>query len=124
MRGGRRGYPRKKLKAVARAWAQPGGGGGTADDDDPSQRAIDAHLSRRANKGDATIAIHLDEQDSVALFFALGSQWRWHPMAGARTGLDYAAVSATAKMAGIKMTPARFADLRTMEGAALAAWNR
>jgi hypothetical protein len=119
-----RGDPLKKLRSVARAWASPGTGDGAAEDDDPNRDAIEAHLAQRAGPRDDDIDIHPDEQDSVALFFALASQWRWHPMAGARTGLDYAAVAATATMAGIAMTPARFADLRIMEGAALAVWNR
>lgn len=113
--------------AVARAWARPGRDGGKADDEDDTRDAIEAHLAKRRGTQTArpeAIPIHQDEVDSVALFFALGSQWRWHPMAGVRTGLDYAAVAATAKMTGIKMTPIIFADLRTMEGAALAAWSR
>ena len=45
-------------------------------------------------------------------------------MIGARTGLDYTAIPAVAAMTGLAMTAERFADLRIMEGAALAAWNQ
>lgn len=65
------------------------------------------------------IALAPDEVEPVTLFLMLGSQWRHHAMSGLRLGLDYAAIPATAAMAGIAMTPALFADLRVMEGAAL-----
>ena len=69
------------------------------------------------------IEIAPDEVDTVALFFALGTQWRWIavPMSGAilRVGLDYAALAVTAVACGVTMTPAIFADIRVMEGAAL-----
>lgn len=53
---------------------------------------------------------------TVHLFAALGTQWR----VGA-TGLDYAAIAPTARLMGIKLTPARFAGLRVMEAATLEA---
>jgi len=58
----------------------------------------------------------------VQLFLALSTQWRVHPMAGARLGLEYGAVRQTADMLGIAVTPDLFDDLRVMEGAALAAF--
>jgi hypothetical protein len=58
------------------------------------------------------------------LFFALSSQWRLHALSGARLGIDYSAVPATAAMLDIEMTPGLFGDLRDMEGAALAAFAR
>ena len=64
-----------------------------------------------------------DELDVVGLFQGLASQWRVHPMGG-RIGFDYAAIGPTAALMGIEMTPAVFADLRLMEGAALAAFPR
>lgn len=45
-------------------------------------------------------------------------------MSGVRLGIEYAAVPATAAMLGIEMNPELFDDLRTMEGAALAAFPR
>ncbi len=62
-----------------------------------------------------------DEVPAVALFLALGTQWRRHPMTGMLLGLDYAAVPPTAAMTGTEMTPALFADLRLMEDAAIGA---
>lgn len=43
---------------------------------------------------------------------------------GGRLGLEYAAIAPTAALMEIEMTPAVFADLRLMEGAALAAFPR
>ena len=66
-------------------------------------------------------------QDAVGLFFALATQWRWigAGMGGAwRTGLDYQAVEATARNSGLKMTPAIFDDIRTLELEALSVFNR
>jgi hypothetical protein len=57
--------------------------------------------------------------ETVALFVALGSQWRVG-MSGA-TGLDYCAIRATAGWLGVEMDRERFDDLRTMEAAALSA---
>lgn len=58
----------------------------------------------------------------IELFFALATQWRRHPMTGTRLGLDYPSIEPAARLLGIEMTPARFADLQVMEGAALAAF--
>lgn len=69
---------------------------------------------------DTLIGVCPDEADVVALFFALQTQWRFHPVAGVRLGIDYAAIAPTASAAGLPMTPAMFHDLREMEGAALA----
>lgn len=57
----------------------------------------------------------------VELFFALSTQWRVHPMTGTRLGIDYQAIEPAARLVGVDMTPARFADLQLMEGAALTA---
>lgn len=56
---------------------------------------------------------------AVRLFEALMSQWRVG--AGGRTGLDYAAIPATARLVGIKGRALReaFDGLRVMEGEAL-----
>lgn len=56
----------------------------------------------------------------MALFLALDTQWRFHPMLGARLGIDYAAIGPTASAAGLPFTPAMFHDLRAMEAAAIA----
>jgi hypothetical protein len=63
----------------------------------------------------------------VGLFFALTTQWRWTGagMGGViRTGLDYAALAATAALSGVTVTPVVFNDIRTLERAALDAWSR
>lgn len=73
---------------------------------------------------DAVIEIVEDDQDIVALFMALGTQWRVHPMSGYRLGLDYAAIRPTAELLGFAINPAIMADLRAMEGAALDEWAR
>lgn len=59
--------------------------------------------------------------DTLRLFCALGTQWRFAGMDGQPTGIDYAAVPPTAAALGIEMTAERFGDLRAMENAALAA---
>ena len=65
--------------------------------------------------------------NSVALFFALATQWKWigAGMAGAfRSGLDYTAVQPVATMLGLDLTPRVFNDLRIMESAAIEIWSR
>lgn len=57
--------------------------------------------------------------DSIALFFALGTQWRIHPMSGTRIGIDYAAVRPTAELLGLPIDADVMTDLRSMEMAAL-----
>ena len=53
------------------------------------------------------------------LFLAMSTQWRIG-MAGP-TGLDYAALPMAARMAGVRLQRELLADLRLMEGGALAA---
>ena len=79
---------------------------------------------RQAASEDADLELSEDEAQSVGLFFALGTQWRRHALSGARLGLDYQAIPATAAMMKVDMTPRRFADLSIMEGAALAELGR
>lgn len=59
---------------------------------------------------------------SLALFVACSTQWRRAGMSGVPVGLDYAGVDAAARMTGVEITPARFADLQIMEMAALSVW--
>ncbi|HYD12737.1 MAG TPA: DUF1799 domain-containing protein [Allosphingosinicella sp.] len=68
-----------------------------------------------------------DQADAVALFLSMESQWRWTGagMAGAfRTGLDYSALPVVAEAIGVKPSPEIIADLRIMEGEAVAVWAR
>lgn len=101
-----------------------GGRGGVADPDDPHADALNAHLARRKkSEGQSAFEIEIapDEEEAVALFMALDTQWRFHPLAGVRTGLDYAAIGPTASMLGLSMNAGLFADIRLMEGAAMRA---
>ncbi|HEU4958962.1 MAG TPA: DUF1799 domain-containing protein [Sphingomonas sp.] len=117
--------PRGKLRAVASLWASGRGGAPAQDAATEAAAAAIAEIeARRGRFRDDTPEIGPDELDAVDLFHALASQWRMHPMAGVRLGIDYAAVPATAAMLGLTMTPELFADLRVMEGAALAAFPR
>lgn len=56
---------------------------------------------------------------AVSLFLALGTQWSHAGMTGARTGIRYEAIKPTAALAGIKLRPGMFEDLKIMEAAAL-----
>lgn len=82
-----------------------------------------AALAARRPRDDA-IEIAAEDADVVRLFLTLSTQWRHHPMAGMRLGIDYLAIAPTAAMMGIDMTPSLFDDLRLMEGAAMAAMAR
>lgn len=65
-------------------------------------------------------------KESIGLFFAMGTQWRYATagLGGAlRTGLDYAALDATARLSGVTMTPRVFDDIRTLERSALEVWS-
>jgi hypothetical protein len=75
-------------------------------------------------EADKPVELTSEEADSFALFVALDTQWRFHPMAGIRLGLDYMAIEPTARMLGIEMLPQRLLDIRAMEAAALAEFSR
>ncbi len=70
------------------------------------------------------VSIVPEDRSLVALFFALDTQWHHHPLAGVRMGINYAAITPTAEIMGISMTPAMLFDLRIMESAALSAFAR
>lgn len=88
--------------------------------------AIAAELDRRGlGAAPPPAAIQLDAADegrAAVLFLALETQWRTGGMAAAFTGLDYAAIEPTARLAGIALDPRLFLDLRTMEHEALKAF--
>lgn len=66
-------------------------------------------------------------REAVGVFLAMRTQWVWVGlgMAGAmRTGLNYAALSATAELSGVQMTDRVFSDIRTLESSALDTWDR
>lgn len=58
------------------------------------------------------------------LFCAAGTQWRRGGMAGARTGLDYAAVEALMRIRGVKKRKrlTLLDEVRVIESAALNRW--
>ena len=67
------------------------------------------------------IEVPPDEAQSAQLFLVLDTQWHRHGMTGVRLGMMYDAIEPTARLAGIAVTPAIFADLQVMESAALVA---
>lgn len=76
----------------------------------------------------ADFEVHRDNWRAVQFFARMETQWRLVLTMGGGifTGLDYAAVFAS--MAGLRVCPARrrqlFADLQTMEAAAIDELNR
>lgn len=83
-------------------------------------------MQQRVTRGLANDEAEIATCDAelVSLFFALETQWRWHPMAGVRQGIDYQAVRPTADLLGVEMTPRIMADIRMMEIAALEEFAR
>lgn len=72
--------------------------------------------------------VHRDNWRAVCFFISLGTQWKMAIGLGAAayTGLDYAGVEAAMRMSGMAGAARRrlFADVRTMEAAALDELNR
>ncbi len=97
-----------------------GGSNSEADPEDENADIITAWIAGgEPEKRTECPEIVADEMDALALFLALDTQWNWHPMAGVRTGFNYAVIPATAAGCGIELTPSLFADIRQMEAAAL-----
>lgn len=65
------------------------------------------------------IEVHADNWDTVRVFEALGTQWRFAGLQGMRVGLDYQAIEPTARLLGVEITERRFAELRLMEQVAM-----
>lgn len=114
----REGCPRGKLKAAARRWAGARGGGRVQADDALTAQSRMPKWTQ--SKPDDVLELVEDEADAVALFQALGTQWRRCAFTGARLGVDYAAIEPVARMLSIDVTPRLFTDLRIMEDAAVA----
>lgn len=84
-------------------------------------------IAAHQQPAEAEVEVWPDMADSVGLFLASGSQWRWVGvgMAGAmRTGLDLPAVIAIGDRLEISVTPRVLADLKIMEGEAAALWGK
>lgn len=114
--------PRGKLKAVARRWASGRGGKPIAADDALTAAAKLPAWATATRAADEELEVPPDQHPAVILFFALDTQWRNAGMAGARTGIDYAAIEPTARALEIALTPAVMVDLQILEREALATW--
>lgn len=73
------------------------------------------HAAEQARSTRDAIEVHEDNLETVLLFDALGSQWRFAGLQAVRIGLDYGAIEPTARMLGVEMTPVRFTEIRLME---------
>lgn len=114
----RTGDPGGKLKAAARRWA--GGRGGPAVPADDALTASARLPRRRVASADEELELSVgDEANSAALFFALDTQWRRHPLTGSRLGIDYAAIKPTAEAHELPFTPQVMKDVQVMEREAL-----
>ena len=112
-----------KLKSVAAAWAGGRGGRAQREDDAATQQAIlPKWMAPRAER--EAIEVSVVDGETIGLFYALDTQWRFHPMSAHRLGIDYQAIRPTAENFGIDLTPQRMVDLREMEAAAMAEFAR
>lgn len=95
----------------------------------PAEVVAQIRAEARGSLPDTGFAVHPDNEVAVRVFLAMGTQWRVAPlstMAKAillRTGLDYAALEPTARMAGHVLDDIDFARIRVMEGEAITAWS-
>lgn len=78
---------------------------------------------------DAGFPVHPDNGTAVRLLLASATQWRTAVLSTMerseirRTGLDYAALEPTARMAGLEPNADDFLRLRTLEAECLSAWS-
>jgi hypothetical protein len=85
-----------------------------------------ASLERPGSKEQTDVAIWPENWQSVLAFASVVTQWRIVPLASGKlwyAGLDYAGVRAGLEAEAFELTPALWADLRTMEAAAREAAN-
>lgn len=73
---------------------------------------------------ESNFAVWPENWPAVETFCALSTQWRYAGSAGARVGLDYAAIAPVAAMLGHEAGRDLFDRLRMMEGAALEEFAR
>ncbi|TXG83257.1 MAG: hypothetical protein E6R12_08640 [Sphingomonadales bacterium] len=84
--------------------------------------ALIATEAARAHESD----IQLTPADRRAwdIFVAVSGQWRWHPTANLRTGLDYQAVHVVAQMMETPINADLFRRIQWIEAGALEAYLR
>lgn len=113
--------PRKKLRSVARRWV--GGRNQAVIDDGEAEFLRRKGLEPPPDRLSDRPEVWPDMEPSVALFFAMGTQWRWAAVGSGilRVGMDYSALPAVAQASGVEIAPRVFADLRVMEGEVLKA---
>ena len=75
----------------------------------------------RKQQEPATIPVYRCNWRALQLFLELATQWRYAGMSGEIIGLDYPAVRALFQLNGIRKTRKLFAQIQTLERAALAA---
>lgn len=92
--------------------------------------AVDqVRLKARLAEADEGFAVHPDNVRAVKLLLAMQTQWRMVALSTAtaavliRTGLEYAALESTARLAGVVIEAGDFDRLQFMEHEALAAWR-
>lgn len=88
--------------------------GGAAGTDETDAALAAFGLEREGDLAEPEdLDIYPENEAPVCLFMAMGTQWR-EGMNG-RTGLDYAALEAVARITGIELTRDRFDGVRIME---------
>ncbi|WP_162906704.1 DUF1799 domain-containing protein [Algihabitans albus] len=83
--------------------------------------AIAARRSAPAPPPAEPVEIWADHWEAFRWFRACASQWRYAGETAVPLGLDYGGAETAARLAGIEPTRQRFAQLRTLEAAALEA---
>lgn len=79
---------------------------------------------------DQVFEVMAENAVAVRLFLTLATQWRNAPLSAMggtpwmRTGLDYAAVEPTARLAGLVVDTDAFSRLQMLEAHALSAWSQ
>lgn len=72
-----------------------------------------------ARESEDAIELTPDDLTAWGLFIAASGQWRWHPAANMRLGLDYPALQAVASMMGEAIDASTFRRIQLIEAGAL-----
>lgn len=95
----------------------------------PAEVVAQIRAEARGSEPETGFAVHADNETAVRLFLVLATQWRHQALSTMtravtiRTGLDYAAIEPTARLAGLTVGADDFTRLRVMEAEALTAWR-